>query len=255
MKSNTAKIIVGVIVAIIVVLGGVYIWKQKTDSVTQESAVNRINTEDTTKKIVQQTPTKNYTWESTDNAISFSYPVKTNSLVLSPSETRLNLQDYGIADAISTGSLLSITAVEFPETDRGNTPLRVLLFEASDKKTVEETMQPSLVMGRGTNPEIYSIRSKTEIQLPNINQKVDAFTMKGLPMLYEAAPELSNQNVEFTEGMGYLLRVGVEGQTSIYALIYMDKTFAGNDFEVLKDVVLSSIKIGPSKAFSEKFGQ
>ncbi len=197
-------------------------------------------------------PLTTYVKQDTNTTLEFQYfyliqALKSQSeLELKPTLDHVDIVESGIAEAITTGSLLDVERLEFlPIDNKYGDIFRVFFFETSDQKTVVEAMRPALSDGRwgGMSPYETLSTEACEWWLADDFEDCTAFQLKGTPLAYELTNEDQLRDLKYSEGEATLIRYGVEGQTSMYALFYFDKTRLGKDFEGFKHMVLSSLQI------------
>ncbi len=258
--------LLGVLVTALVAVGVFVFWKAADRPApapmdlgtlpTTGSTSEEKGSEETSGPFVNETvrdsiALETYFKQNTTSSLQFEYfgtvsaPQSATTLELNPWSGTIDLVESGIADAITTGSLLYVESVEFfPEDNRYGDLFRVFFFEASDREPVLQAIQPTLSYGRWGGIPTYETSSTEACEPWMVDSFEDCtvFKMKGTPLAYEITTEGQLRDLKYSEGEAVLIRYGVEGQTSLYALFYFDKTRLEAEFENFKSTVLNSIQ-------------
>jgi len=220
-------------------------WLQKTtETPTTPEPVNEIG--GAIYPTVEPTisATKAYTWETTTAALQLKYPTDYKGIGLEPFETKPQITEE-IRSALGTNDfLLSLNDVYFTNEAVGiELPLRALFFDVSSEETVKKILPFVLSRSQMLPPTFsfnYQLGTESNVNFTNLSNPVKKFDV---------------MKDGSKEGHAYLFRVAVEGQTSTFAVLFIRNYYESEYFQELDELITSSTEIGPSAAWSQKFGE
>jgi hypothetical protein len=187
--------------------------------------------------------TNTFKWETTTSSLEFEYPASYRDIAVQPLATKPKITS-GISDLLGPNdSLSSIDDIYFTDEVFGiEMPLRAIFIEVASEDTVKKILSVILSQSQIFPSDVsfnYVLGDETNISLPNLEDPVTKIEVK---------------KDDSMEGVAYLFRLAVEGQTSTYAVLFISNYSDQESFNELDDTVTSSVKIGTSEAMSQKFG-
>ena len=188
--------------------------------------------------------TKSYTRETATAALQFNYPGDYKGPVLEPFETKPKLTEKIRSVLGPNDSLISISDVYFTNEGVGiELPLRAVFFDVSSEEAVKKILPFVLSTSQMLPPTFsfnYELGTESNIIFPNLPSPVKKF-------------DVMQDGTK--KGHAYLFRLAVEGQTSTFAVLFISNYYEREYFQELDKFIISSIKIGPSAAWSQKSGR